>query len=278
MQALEELIAGVGAALREHQLLAIQFLIGGSQLIRGITHAEAGNPGAPGQVIQRVLHHDLALPLRLGQLPDVGDGRTDGIGLGVVEQLGQLDVQRGGGGGVLLINVGEDVRRLIEIEHLVLHVLIVQRTVLVLDVHHIGHILAGFMLAGDLFQQLVGGDVECHALQLGILGHEGLGYLAAAGGDGVQRHGAAFLDGLLIQLFIGLVGGKDVGFLLPLGQLGLAFALRLGRLLFLTSAGRQAEEHGHGQESGQPFLVLQHSSFPPSKFFPVCILLRPPPQ
>ena len=44
MQALEELIARVLAAVRENQILAVQFLIGLCQLIGGVTGAEAGNP------------------------------------------------------------------------------------------------------------------------------------------------------------------------------------------------------------------------------------------
>ena len=267
MQALEELEAGVLAAVGQDQVLTVQFLISGSQLVRLLAHAEAGDPGAPGQVVQRILHGDLTLPLGLGQLPDVGDGRAVGIRLGVVEQLGQLDVHGGGGGGEGGINVLKDVGGLEVVEDLVGHILFVHGAVLVLDMDHVGALHAGLILAGDLFQQLIGGDIKGHALQAGILGHEGVGDLAAAGGDGVQRHSGALLQGLLVQLLIGLVGVVDTGTLLPIRQLGFrgsfggGLSRGLGGGLLAAAAGGQAKEHDHRQKTCQPFLVLQHVLF-----------------
>ena len=271
MQALQELEAGVLTAVGQLQLFAVEVLVSGGQTVRLLTHAEAGDPGAPGQVVQRILHHDLALPLGLGQLPDVGDGRTVGISLGVVEELSQLNVQRSGGGGVLGVDVGEDVSGLVVVELAALDVFDVHGAVLVLDVDHVSGGGAGVILTGDLLQQLVGGNIKGHALQAGILCHESIGNLGAAGGDGVQGHGSAFLQGLLIQFLVGLVGVVDAGLLLPLGQIGrsgsLSGGLGLGRGLsglflgLLAAAGGQAEKHDHGHEGGQSVLVLEHFLF-----------------
>ncbi|SCI72935.1 Uncharacterised protein [uncultured Blautia sp.] len=244
-QALQELVAGVGAALREHQLLAIQFLIGGSQLIRGITHAEAGNPGAPAHIVQGILHQDLALPLGLGHLPDVGDRGTVRISLSIVEQLGQLNVQRGLRLCQAGINMGEDVGRLIYVKNLVLHILIVQGAVLILDMDHIRHILAGLVLTGDLVQQVVGRDIKGRAGDFGVLVHEGLRHLGAAGGDGVQSDLAALGDGLLIELLIRLVRGGDVGGFLPGGGAGIL------RLIIRAAAAGHSKQHNSSQQGAQ---------------------------
>ena len=159
----------------------------------------------------------------------------------------------------------EDVGGLEIIELATLDVLVVHGTVLVLDVDHVSGGGAGVILAGDLLQQLVGGDVEGHALDAGVLGHEGVSNLGAAGGDGVQGHGSALLQGSLIQFFVGLFSVVDAGALLPLGHVGLSGGLGgllvLGGGLGFFAAGGQGEEHDHGHQGSQSVLVLEHFLF-----------------
>ena len=107
------------------------------------------------------------------------------------------------------------------------------------------------MLTGDLFQQLVGGDIESGALDLRILGREGLGHLAAAGGDGVQRDLAALGDGLFIQFLIRLVCGIDVGGLFPLCQTALAGAVSGTAVVRPAAAAGNGEQHRSGQQKAQ---------------------------
>ena len=230
MQTLQELITGVLAAVGQLQLFAVQGLISLGQTVRLLAYAEAGDPGAPCQVVQRVLHHHAALPLGLGQLPDVGDRGAVRICVSIVEQLGQLDVERGLGRGVLLVDMGQDVSRLIVVELAGGDILVVERTVLVLDMNNVGNVLACVVLTGDLLEQLVGGDVERLNLDAGVLLSEGLGYLGDTGRDRVNRYLALFLC-LLVQLFVGLVGVEDAGGLLPVGQLQGACCCRCVRVL-----------------------------------------------
>ena len=268
VQTLQELITGVLAAVGQLQLFAVQGLISLGQTVRLLAYAEAGDPGAPGQVVQRILHHDLALPLGLGQLPDVGDGRTVGISLRVVEQLGQLNVQGRGGRSVAGVDVGEDVSGLIVVERLVGHILVPHGAVLVLDVDNVGYMLAGLVLTGDLLQQLVGGDVEGNAVNVGILFLKSSLHLGTSGGDGVQGHGAALFNGLLIQLLVGFLGVVDLRSFFPGGQLGFRRGSAgvggvggvAGRVGFLSAAD-QAQHHRASQQCRQELFALQHVLF-----------------
>ena len=230
MQTLEELIACVLAAVGQGQLFTVQLLVGSSQLIRNIAYTETGDPGAPCQIIQRVLHHDTTLPVRLGQLPDIRHRRTVRISFTVVEQLRQLDIHRGLRLGVLFINVRQDICRLVVIELARQNILVVQCTVLILDMHHIGNVLTGIILKGDLFQQLVGGNIERLYFNAGILLHEGIGDLGDTGGNRIDGYLALFLR-LLVQFLIGLIRVEDTGGLFPLAQLERARCRCLIRIL-----------------------------------------------
>ena len=141
--------------------------------------------------------------------------------------------------------MGEDVGRLIYVKNLVLHILIVQGAVLILDMDHIRHILAGLVLTGDLVQQVVGRDIKGRAGDFGVLVHEGLRHLGAAGGDGVQGDFAALGDGLLIELLIRLVRGGDVGGFLPGGGAGIL------RLIIRAAAAGHSKQHDSSQQGAQ---------------------------
>ena len=231
MQALEEFIARILAAFAQDEFLTGQILIGLCQLIRHIARAETGDPRAPGYVIQRVLHHDAALPLRLGDLPDVADRRAVRISFRIVEELGQLDIERDLGLSVLGIDVLRDVGGQIVIKDLVLYVLVPQRTILVLDVHNVRDVLAGLVLARDLLEQLIGRDIERLALNARIFFHERLCDLGAAGGDRIERD-RAFLLGQLVEFLLALIHVEDVcrGF-----PFGLAVFVDFGCLLLAAA-------------------------------------------
>ena len=126
--------------------------------------------------------------------------------------------------------MGQDVSRLVVVELAGGDILVVERTVLILDMDNVGNVLACVVLTGDLLEQLVGGDVERLNLDVGVLLSEGLGYLGDTGRDRVNRYLALLLC-LLVQLFVGLVGVEDAGGLLPVGQLQGARCCRCVRVL-----------------------------------------------
>ena len=146
----------------------------------------------------------------------------------------------------------KDVCGLVVVELARQNVLVVQRTVLILDVNNVGNVLAGIVLTGYLFEQLVGGNIERFHLDARILLHEGIGDLGHTGGDGVNGYLALFL-GLFVQLCIGFVGVEDAGGLFPLAQLERARSCRCVRILnrvgdalcsaAATAAARGQREH-----------------------------------
>ena len=124
----------------------------------------------------------------------------------------------------------QDICRLVVIELARQNILVVQRTVLILDMHHIGNVLTGIILTGNLFQQLVGGNIERLYFNAGILLHEGIGDLGDTGGNRIDGYLALFLR-LLVQFLIGLIRVEDTGGLFPLAQLERARCRCLIRIL-----------------------------------------------
>ena len=112
----------------------------------------------------------------------------------------------------------QNVRRLVIIEFARQDILVVHRSVLVLDVHHIRYVLSGVVFTRHLLQQLIGGDVKEFHLDAGIFLHKGSGNLGNSGRNRVDSDLSLFLR-LLIQLFICFIGIENTGGLFPLGQL-----------------------------------------------------------
>ena len=138
--------------------------------------------------------------------------------------------------------MGQDVSRLVVVELAGGDILVVERTVLVLDMNNVGNVLACVVLTGYLFEQLVGRDVERLNRYARILLFESLCNLGDTGGDRVNGYLALFLC-LLVQLFVGVVGVEDAGGLFPVGQLQGACCCRCVRILralsFIVAAARR---------------------------------------
>ena len=126
--------------------------------------------------------------------------------------------------------MGQDVSRLVVVELAGGDILVVERTVLVLDMNNVGNVLACVVLTGYLFEQLVGGDVERLNRYARILLFESLCDLGDTRGDRVNGYLALFLS-LLVQVGVGVVGVEDAGGLLPVGQLQGACCCRCVRVL-----------------------------------------------
>ncbi len=255
------------------QRLAVQVLIGLLHLV-GVDH-EAGEQGQVGGLGADLLGKQAvllgAVLVLLDDLPPAGHGLLIGEGFGVVVPEALGGVQGIAVAQQVLVHLGGEVAG-IEGGHVARFVVVKEDVAVdILGLKDIAEDVAGVGFQHALLQDFVLVHVHDDHVQTGVGGFKIVLRLHHLGGGGVDVDLGVLLDllqSLLIQLVVGHIaplvidGAEELGVLHLLGLIlagilvvaALVVALT-GRavvrlLVVIAAAGRQAQQHGQGQQEG----------------------------